>query len=152
MLVGFGKHLDRSVAWLVLKDPDYVRWALGEADPGHRMLQLQREVRNLIGIFNAKPFVRRCQGTECGNVAAGATAYRNSVDLMFWCTACDPYQKGASAGKLQRIMYYQDVLFLGRTHCGGRKDVCERLVRQMAQAKGLPERVGEAEAEAFFGT
>ena len=42
MFISFGKYLGKSVAWLVLKAPGYVWWALGQPDPGHSMERLKK--------------------------------------------------------------------------------------------------------------
>lgn len=66
------------------------------------------------------------------------------------CDDCDPYQMGARDGKLSLIKTYHDV-FLHHKHFGTPKSALKDLVRTMAVEKGLSNRVGQKEAEEFFG-
>jgi hypothetical protein len=71
--------------------------------------------------------------------------------LLCWCDDCDPYELGASAGKLRIVTSYGDALQYVHTYCRGEKPALRTLIRQLAEAKGLPERVGEQQAQDFFG-
>jgi hypothetical protein len=69
---------------------------------------------------------------------------------MWWCDDSDPYQMGARDGKLSMIKTYHDV---GLHHMMFHtpKSFLKDLVRIIATKKGLPKRVGQKEAEGFFG-
>ena len=69
---------------------------------------------------------------------------------MWCCENCDPYQMGARDRKLSMIKTYYDAL-LHHIQFHTPKSFLKDLVRTMAMEKGLPKRVGEKEAEEFFG-
>lgn len=150
MNVGFCKHSDKSVAILVLKEPEYVAWVLNQPNPSGPLARVQAEVKRLIDIFDSKPIQKRCYGNSCSNVATQCSVYRDNVISPFWwCGACDPHQRGAVEGNLTLISTYRDAL----RHCvlyRVRKVDLEKLITSLAQAKGLPQRVGEKQAEEFF--
>jgi len=150
MNVGFGKHAAMSVEMLVLKQPDYVRWVLEQATPSGRMRVVQQECQRLIFRFNAKPLVKRCSGNGCTQGATRASVYKDNLTPVWWCDVCDPCQMGADAGKLQIVRTYQDAIIQVDSYCVGNRSDLKYLVKALAQAKGLPSRVGEAQAQAFF--
>lgn len=151
MTVRFGKHTGKSVGLLVLKEPDYVAWLLTKCDLCRSALAASEEAVRLIGIFDAKPLLTNCSGRDCAATATRGTAYNSTTwSLMWWCDACDPYQGGAHGGKLHSIRTYQDAIDHVRIHCIARRDALCTLIRAIAVAKGLPGRVGEAQANAFF--
>ncbi len=152
MIVSFGKHKGKSVGLLVLKEPDYVVWLLSKDDLSGAALAVKNEALRLITIYDAKPIQRHCYGRECSSQATRCTVYMTNVFTpMWWCDACDPYQAGANDGKLQSIKTYQDVLDHISLFCNGHKGSRQDLIKILARAKGLPERVGETQVSAFFG-
>jgi hypothetical protein len=68
---------------------------------------------------------------------------------MWWCDTCDPYQMGANQAKLSLIRTYQDAN-LPHLGFGSPKSALRDLVKIVAVEKGLPNRVGQKEAEEFF--
>lgn len=150
MKVGFGKHKDKSVATIVLKEPGYVAWVLSESRPSGPLARVKAEAQRLIAFFDSKPYQRRCHGHGCTKSATYCTVYRNNVyGPMWWCDDCNPYQMGATDGKLSGIRTYNDAI----NHCNvfcTRRDALKDLVKIMAHAKGLPKRVGEKQAAEFF--
>ena len=54
MQVGFGKHKDKSVAMLVLKEPAYVDWLCKTPDPSGPLARVKVEAQRLIKIFDSK--------------------------------------------------------------------------------------------------
>jgi len=151
MYLKFGKYSDKSVEMIVLKDPAYIAWILTERNPKGRLAIVKGEVQRLIRIFDAKPFLRDCQGSGCTNPATRLTVYSDNVyHPMWWCDDCNPYQKGARDGKLSLIRTYCDALLHHMNYCTP-KTFLKDLVKAMAVEKGLPKRVGVKEAEEFFG-
>jgi hypothetical protein len=51
MRIDFGKHKDEIVEYVMLEDPSYIKWVLGQANPSRRLLILKHEVLKLIDIF-----------------------------------------------------------------------------------------------------
>jgi hypothetical protein len=150
MLVTFGKHSGKSAEMLVLKHPDYAWWMLGVELPTAFLRQVQQELRRLIKVYNDKPIVVPCQAPDCGSTATRGSVSRGAVWPRFWCDECDPYQLGASSGKLQIVRSFEDAICYVNMFCEGRKDMMRILIKELARAKGLPTRVGEQQAEKFF--
>jgi hypothetical protein len=69
---------------------------------------------------------------------------------MWWCNHCDPYLHGALPGRLQIIETYVDALNYVGNYCKGRKSDYRFLILALAQAKGLPKRVGEAAVQEWL--
>lgn len=57
---GFGKHSDKSIEVLLLKDPDYVFWMLDLEDSAGSMARACAEASRLIAIFDEKPMLGTC--------------------------------------------------------------------------------------------
>ncbi len=149
MQVAFGKHAGKSVELLMFKEPGYVHWLLQQS-PSGALLVVQRHAHSLMKKFDAKPLHRQCHGHNCSALATRATVYGNSLAPYWWCDNCDPYEAGANSGKLQGVRTYSEALTHVEFYCGGRKSDYVALVKYLAQAKGLPTRVGEQQANAFF--
>ena len=151
MYLKFGKHSDKSVEMIILKEPAYILWILTERNPKGRLLLVKTEAQRLIRIFDAKPFSGNCQGRECTKPATRLTVYADNVYApMWWCDDCDPYQMGTRDGKLSLIKTYQDAL-LHHIQFHTPKSFLKDLVKTIAAEKGLPKRVGQKDAEEFFG-
>jgi len=153
MNITFGKHKGKSIGSLVLKEPDYVSWLLSNADCGAAMLAAIKEASRLIAIYNDKPFQKPCHGKNCSSQATRCSVYMSAVSTpMWWCDTCNPYRAGASEGQLQSIRTYQDALVHISLHCNRRKRSYRTLIKKLAKAKGLPDRVTEKQVSGFFET
>ena len=147
----FGKNAGTSVEKLVLKDPKYVHWMLKQADAKGGLKLAQAHAAKCIKRFDAKPFVKTCSGQNCHATATRCTVYSNNVsDPYWWCDTCDPYQSGANRGKLQVLKTYAEAYHHVQLYCSDRVSDHKDIVLAMAKAKGLPARVGDAQALQFF--
>lgn len=149
MLVPVGKHKGKSVELLLLKESGYVQWLVQQNASGP-LLALQAEAKRLIQKFDLKPFQMKCNGNNCSAPATRLSVYGNNISPYWWCDKCDPYQMGAIAGKLQIFRFYSSALNHVVFYCAGRQSDYKDLIKKIAQAKGLPSRVGEPQAVAFF--
>lgn len=151
MVVMFGKHQGKTVAFLVLKEPDYVRWVLEQQNPTGGLARVHAEAKRLIAIFDQKPIIGSCMGHNCKQPAVRFTAYAgNSAALYTWCATCDPYESGANSGTLTEIRGFRDALRHVTWTDGGAKSGYKSIVRAMALRKGLPLRSGSPQITAFF--
>lgn len=144
----FGKHQGRFVEELILKEPEYIRWILDIANPRGSMLEVVEAAVRLIGLFDAKPLIKPCRGAGCGKPATRCVVYGQTLSLSFWCNDCDPYSLGAARGMLRSFPGYRDAC-MQPWGTGNPKEL-KTLIRDVARAKGLPDRVGQSEAIAFF--
>ena len=146
MKLTFGKHKGKSVEIVVLKEPEYAMWILRKERAGEPLAHIRKEVRRLINVFDSKPFTCKCYGCH-GNTATRFSLAHPSPSAYWWCDECNPRSMGCdgplSVGQTyQQAMQYAE-LCLGKDHTKG-------LMRDLAEAKGLPKRVGEKQAEEFF--
>jgi exodeoxyribonuclease X-like protein len=146
--VDFGKHQGRVVEELILKDPDYVRWILDQPSARGSLAEVAEEAMRLIAIFDSKPFIRPCCGTNCPKQATRGMVYGRIPEPLFWCDDCNPRSKGVLWGTPRPVPAYRIICMLawGSGHPSERKN----LIRNLARAKGLPDRVGVDQAIAFF--
>ena len=149
MQVTIGKHADKSLELLMIREPGYIQWLRQQAASGP-LLALKNEAMKLMKRFDSKPFNQVCHGRTCGVGAAKATVYGNSLTPYWWCSSCNPYESGANQGKLQVVRTYAEALHHVELYCSGRKADYVSLIRYLAEAKGLPARVGEKQAQFFF--
>ena len=151
MQVTFGKHNGKSVGYLILKEPDYLMWLLKQPNSEGPMAKVKVEAIRLISIFNSKSFIRKCEGKNCQTPVSKYTTYTGSTSsLSYWCESCDPYQLGALKGKLSEHVSYDEAIKHIQLTCGATKAGYKAIVRELALSKGLPERSGESQIDAFF--
>ncbi len=147
MQVTFGKYVGKSSQFLVLKEPGYIRWALGQSANGP-MAKLQAEAKRHIHDFDAKPFKAVC--AECKQPAVRATAYQNNTDLVAWCANCDPYSLGANSGKLTVLTTWSQALRHVEFTCANRKGDQAAIIKELGRLKGAPARLGDVQAVSFL--
>jgi hypothetical protein len=147
MRIQAGKKAGKTTQELLLKEPDWAQWM----DDNLADSPVSRNLRDLRTAFNQKAFTAKC--AECGDPATRATAYRKTGrNIMFWCDDCDPYGSGAMQGTLTAIKTFNDALRHVDSTCNGVRSEKRTIIRELAEGKGLPRRVGEKQAMAFFDT
>jgi hypothetical protein len=146
MKLTFGKHKGKSVETVVLKEPDYALWILSIEDAEEPLAHIRKEVQRLIDVFDSKPFVCKCYGCHCRTATRFSLAHP-SPSAYWWCDECNPRSSGCDGLLTIGRMYEEAMQYAG--YCL-RKDHTKSLIRNLAEAKGLPERVGEKQAEEFF--
>lgn len=157
MLVGFGKHAALDVRKLLIRDPSYVQWVLEQPQSTGRLAALAVKVRQCIDVFDAKPFVLGCMGTErgvrCARTVTRGTAYCSSAgfngNMHFWCDECDPCQLGAAASLLD-VRSYTDAIAVASRY-GGTKSDSASVVKSLARSKGMSKRITADALSSFFG-
>jgi hypothetical protein len=151
MIITFGEYRKRSVEWLVLKRPDYVKWILERPAVAGPLAAVKAEVLRLVSIFDAKPILKPCSGRNCSKTAIRFSAYQGvSYDMWAWCEACDPFRFGAAPWKLTDIGTYNDALEFVRQKCDRRGPDYRAAIDAIARAKGFPDRSSEARIQRFF--
>jgi hypothetical protein len=150
MILQFGKFFGRSIYTIALKEPSYAWWLAHEEAATGKFLAAQEAVRELIRRFNEKSFVMPCQGPKCKNLATRGSVYCGTPRPRWFCDDCNEYQLGASPGKLEVVRTYGDAVQYVDTFCRGDKGFLRILIRELGRARGLPWRVSEAQAAAFF--
>ena len=149
MQATIGKHAGTAMEVLMLKQPGYINWLLDYPACGP-LAPMKQEAIRLVDVFDAKSFAEPCTAEGCATCATRMTVHGESVVPMCWCDQCDPRRLGANPGRLYVIRTYQQALAHVTNSCHMRKSSYRVIVLNMARAKGLGERVGAREAEAFF--
>ena len=150
-MMGFGKHRGKSVELVVLKFPDYAAWMSRKKNKSGGLQEAMSLIRKLVKRFDSKPFVVKCSGQDCENLATRCSVYKdNVVDPAWWCDECNHYSYGARPGHLAVVSTYVQALNHIGEYCGGKATLHQKLIRELARAKGLPKRVGEKQAREFL--
>lgn len=150
MIIPIGKYRGKSVEWLILNAPNYVKWILDQPAPAGPLIPLKAELLRRIEIFDAKRILEPCR--NCSSTAFRFTGYQDvSYELYSWCETCDCYNTGAASWKLTVIKTYRDALKFIERRCGGRPSAYRAIIKAIAKAKGFPERSSEARIQKFFG-
>lgn len=145
MRLQYGRYQGRTAEALLLRAPDYALWVLRHQPDG----RLAHCFRDLIAAFDARPLQSACQA--CGAQAVRAAALPERTELYFFCDACALYPDAPPLGAAQDLRTLDDLAaHVERTTRRRAVARLRSLVRRMAQAKGLPGRVTEPAAAAFF--
>ena len=149
MKINFGKLRGKSVALAIVRHQDYVAWILQQPSPTGQMKAVAAEAKRLIQKFDAMAIQETC--CKCRNrPATRFSVYRGNFQPQWWCDTCDPYSQGAAPGRLTVGNTYQAALHHVTVCNAGRRQDYKDLLKAIAEAKGLPSRVGEKQAAAFF--
>ena len=148
MKIPFGtKNKGKSVEIVVLNDPSYAVWMLSKHDAKGTFVYIQKETSRLIAVFDSKPFTCKCCG--CPKTATRFSLASRSPEPYWWCDDCSPRSLGYD-GALFVGTKYQQAMQYAQMNCSTR-DHAKVLIRTIAEAKGLPKRVGARQVAEFFG-
>jgi len=150
MLINFGKHSGKSVERLVLKHPKYALWLINQCPQTDGFARLVQEVERLVTRFDDLPIVVCCSEKACGASATSGTLHHGCTTPVWWCEACDPLAVPRPPTKLVRAGSYLGTCSFAAEYCNGREADLARLIKELAQAKGLPKRALETDLLAFF--
>jgi len=151
MNISFGEHKGKSVAEVILKHPDYVKWVLEKNDATGELLTTQNEMIKLIDIFNSKPFTKKCRGNNCVKTSIMCTARKEDYSgLYWWCDKCYHYENVIYTDVHHIIRSYQDALSYVANICKNRKEDYVGLIKRLAEEKGLKKRATKNDIEKFF--
>lgn len=145
MVLRYGPHAGKSTELVVLKFPDWVQFYI----QNNRNSRVGGELVSLIRRFDELEFAKKC--FQCKSRATRSSLYAgNAEDAMYWCDECDPYSLAAPQGKLVLITKYNEALGFVANRCGDKRGEKRDVIRRLAEAKGLPKRLGEKSAAQFF--
>jgi hypothetical protein len=150
MLLTFGKHFGRLLEAVVLKEPAYVRLMLSYEGANGPLARAQEEALRLIEIFDARPFLLPCTNPDCHRTATCCWLFYYSFSPKWWCGKCDLPQTLPCPDLLYLFGTYGAAASYIETAYYPREEGMRRLIRLMAEAKGLPEGFTDRAAEEFF--
>lgn len=137
----FGQSCGLSIESILVRDPGRLLWVLAQTPRTRQFAKMQDEVMDAVSRFDAIPFTVLCSNDGCERRATCGSVYKHSIQCRWWCDTCDPLQSGASPSKLVMIAGFREAACYVNTFCNGRQADLKRLVRILAKAKGLADRV-----------
>ena len=143
----FGKfHRGKLIEMLIITEPVYIGWLLSVGVfPRYRAAE--KHIRWCIKRFDEKPFVVRCQTKGCKHVATRCTLYPNSPFPRYWCDSCTI---DSDAPVLMVATTYHDVLHFLDVWCHNNRQLGRVLLRRLATAKGMPNKLTEKAVDDWF--
>ena len=136
---------------LMLKNPKYVRWILHfKGIYGHYVDAKEEEIPHLMNLFDSKPILKKCFKKDCNNMPTRFAINEYNGAVCCFCDSCKIDNEGGTYSWSNPIHTYNEALNYARYHGGNTKTSFKYLITKMAEAKGLPKRVGEKEAMRFF--
>lgn len=148
MVINIGKFSGKTTESVLIKEPDYVQWTLDQNNAKDALQVIRKDFIRLMEIFDGKPIKKKCY--KCKEPAQKISFYQGNISPYFWCGTCDPYCQGALSGKLSIITKYRQALSFVSSTCQGRKSDYKSIIRELAIAKGMPDRITGIEAQSFF--
>jgi hypothetical protein len=145
MRIETGRYAGKTTQLVLFKRPDWVQWLLRNY-PDNKLVP---DFKLLIEIFDSKPLLKACYC--CARQATCASVPRGTGwGMHFWCDDCNPYSTGARCGSLGVVSTFESAMVHADWTCEARRRAKRDLIKELAQAKGLPARVGAPPAAAFF--
>jgi hypothetical protein len=145
MIIGTGNKAGKSSQEILLKEADWAQFFIAKNPTSKVATELRRHATDL----DAKPFTEKCH--HCKGAATRLSYYSGNPMMWYaWCASCDPYWTGARRGMLTIVATVSQALRFVDSTCQGRRTDKRIIVRQLAEAKGLPKRVGQATAIKFL--
>lgn len=140
-----------SMPMAVLNRPEYVKKLLDKHNTNNNYIKYKRkEAYRLINIFDKKPITRNCSTPGCDNVAARGLLFSRVISDQAWlCESCFNEPKEPLRCH-KEINSYIGALWHVTDFCNGKASNYELLIKYLAEAKGLPTRINEDDAIAFF--
>lgn len=155
----FGKHHGTLIEQVMLKAPDYIHWCLREL-PRERFRAELGHIEACMELFDAKPLTALCS-ERIGNRATGERCTRTGGILAISLgvqgvvrpagVVCDECvrARGRKAIADGLIESYEGALSAAGGY-SGRRECFRRVVKAMAEAKGLTRPWTEEKVLAFF--
>ncbi len=150
MRFDLGRHNEETVEYVMLADPCYIKLVLDKARPPRRLAGIKNEIIRLMGIFDMKPILAKCAGSNCKRNATRACLCGSSLVASWWCDQCYPVQVSSAEGKLKMISTYRKALNYVARYTGNGESDYRQLIQDLARAKGLGNEVDKDAAQEFF--
>lgn len=141
-------HIGEPAEFILLDDPYYVRCVLECPDDYGPLTRLKESFRSLIEKFNKKKIEHPC--VWCGKPAERFLFCPGDVHPQHWCRRCSPFWIDEEKEDLIFLSDYMSVLNYVHDYCGGSRYCYEAAIRDIAQAKGLPEAFNSKDLLLFF--
>jgi len=111
MKITIGKYKGKSVEYLMINQPDYIKWILEQHDVSGELATIQKHISQLIRKFDKKPFKgQSCSSNECNKSATKFTINKQNLDPYWWCDACEPKYPDISSDQLPSNIEYLSII------------------------------------------
>jgi len=150
MKVTFGKYKGKTVEYLMINQPDYIKWILTEHEPSGDLATIQNHVLKLIRKFDKKPFIgKSCSSSNCNNTATRFTINKENLTAYWWCDSCEPKHTDIPNDQLQSPIGYKSAIKHIDLYCNESISAYKTIIQMIATAKGLSS-ISELKMIMFF--
>jgi len=138
MKITFGKYKGKTVEYLMINQPDYIKWILIEHEPSGDLATTQKQVSKLIRKFDKKPFIgKSCSSSNCNNSATKFTICKSNLNPHWWCNSCEPIHADITSEQLQSPVGYKSAIKHIDLYCNENISAYKTVIQMIAEAKGL---------------
>ena len=139
------------MAMAVLNHPEYIKKILDKHNTSNTYIKRKRkEAYRLINIFDKKNITRKCSTHGCNNVAARGLLFSRVISDQAWLCECCLNEPKEPLRWYKEINSYIGALWHVADFCGGKASNYQLVIKYLAEAKGLPTRINDDDAIAFF--
>lgn len=147
MRLSFGKFKGYSLERVLLTEPSYTFWMLNVENPDRYFKSIRNEIYRLIGIFDQKPMLEKCE--DCGQMSTRLSITRGGHEVFYWCDDCRPRSLEFCGEKIDVVQNLMSALCL---EIRSPRHYFESNTPLLALAfgKGLTNPLTDRRLEAFF--
>jgi hypothetical protein len=142
------RHRGEPADLVVLSDPFYVKRTLDFRNPEGDMPEVRQDFLRLIALFDQKSLLPMCR--NCNEPAKLLAFYKGTLFFEPWCGTCIPHWMISQECRFDTFCDYMSALEYVDDFCHGEKFFYRMVIRNIAKAKGLPDKIGPREAVDFF--
>lgn len=148
MILTEGRHAGEQLELVFFTDPFYIRQKLFECYTEKTIPETGKNIMRLISKFDRKKFTAGC--TICSSPAAVLVYFNDTLDHEMWCPDCLQGRIKDMEVCKQVMDNYFTALEYADSIYDGKRSIWNKVVEDLAEAKGLPRIFGEKEALEFF--
>lgn len=146
----FGKHENKSVIEVMIKDPSYIVWIMNQSNKSNFHEKVTLFAAHRIEVFNKIPFQKKCNFGGCENTIDCCVLLK--AESHWLCDTClqsmrDEFGRYSAVNTYLGAVNYVTCLFDSPKARGENSML---LVRELARAKGLPKRATLFDISNFF--
>jgi hypothetical protein len=151
MKITFGIHKGKTAEFLMINQPDYIKWILTQHEPSSTFATIQKHITQLIRKFDNKPFKdKSCSSNNCNHSATKFTICESDLNPHWWCNSCEPIHADIPNDQLQSPVGYMSAIKHIDVYCNKQTFAYKSIINMIAEAKGLSANANELKLNMFF--
>lgn len=131
-----GKYSGKTIEHVLLTKTDYINWALKQKKPSGWLIEFIACARELIKIFDSKPYKCSCFGLNCLQAPTRVSIHQGSLGLMAWCDSCSPRLAGVDLSTISVLRKLSDAFVYVESQCPKPRTNYTKVMRRRA-SRGL---------------